>query len=146
MTTTTPTLSAPAVGSFPDWAGAARQAHRAVPVGSVQAAWRTLTYLCAAQLYLLDNPRLARPLVPEDVKPHPAGHWGVCPPVNYVLAHLGPLTAHRPPGSDLAVLHGAGHAAPSALAMASAWAGLPPLEFSMKAAWAVATGSSTMSS
>jgi len=118
MTTTTPTLSAPAVGSFPDWAGAARQAHRAVPVGSVQAAWRTLTYLCAAQLYLLDNPRLARPLVPEDVKPHPAGHWGVCPPVNYVLAHLGPLTAHRPPGSDLAVLHGAGHAAPSALAHA----------------------------
>jgi xylulose-5-phosphate/fructose-6-phosphate phosphoketolase len=35
-----------------------------------------------------------------------------------MLAHLGPLTSWRPAGSELLVLHGAGHAGPSALAHA----------------------------
>ncbi|WP_241779852.1 phosphoketolase [Streptomyces natalensis] len=89
-----------------------------MPDRAVDACWRALNHLSAAQLYLTDNPRLARPLRTTDVKEAPRGHWGVCPPVNYLLAHLGPLTAWRPTGSELLVLHGAGHAGPSALAHA----------------------------
>ncbi|MFJ8475730.1 phosphoketolase [Kitasatospora sp. NPDC094011] len=103
---------------LPDWGSAAAVALDSVPDQAVGALWRALNYLSAAQLYLADNPRLARPLRPEDVKAEPRGHWGVCPPVNYLLAHLGPLTAWRPEGSELLVLHGAGHAGPSALAHA----------------------------
>ncbi|MFG3227630.1 phosphoketolase [Kitasatospora sp. NPDC048194] len=109
---------APAGAGLPDWGQAAAKARAAVPDEAVDACWRALNYLSAAQLYLADNPRLARPLRHEDLKPQPRGHWGVCPPVNYLLAHLGPLICHRPDGSELLVLHGAGHAGPSALAHA----------------------------
>ncbi|MEU6406249.1 hypothetical protein [Streptomyces sp. NPDC046985] len=102
---------------FPDWS---RAAHAAAPVpdAAVTAAWRALNYLCAAQLYLNDNVLAGRPLRVEDVKEAPSGHWGVCPPVNCMLAHLGPLIAGRPSGSEVLVVHGAGHAGPSALAHA----------------------------
>ncbi|QDL73819.1 phosphoketolase [Streptomyces malaysiensis subsp. malaysiensis] len=103
---------------FPDWSHAARQAAEAVPDQAIDAFWRALNHVSAAQLYLTDNPRLARPLRPTDVKETPCGHWGVCPPVNYMLAHLGPLTARRPAGCEVLILHGAGHAGPSALAHA----------------------------
>lgn len=103
---------------FPDWSRAAHGAERAVPDQAVHAFWRALNYLSAAQLYLCDNPRLARPLKPADVKESPSGHWGVCPPVTWMLAHLGPLSAHRPPETELLVVHGAGHAGPAALAHA----------------------------
>ncbi|MEU9290064.1 hypothetical protein AB0D57_36790 [Streptomyces sp. NPDC048275] len=108
----------PGPSGFPDWSHTAHQAAQAVPDQAVDACWRALNHLSAAQLYLTDNPRLARPLRPADVKETPRGHWGVCPPVNFLLAHLGPLTAWRPAGSELLVLHGAGHAGPSALAHA----------------------------
>ncbi|MET8623774.1 phosphoketolase [Kitasatospora sp. NPDC004669] len=118
LTTTAIPGPAPAVAGFPDWGRAAAEARAAVPDEAVDAYWRALNYLSAAQLYLADNPRLARPLRHDDLKASPRGHWGVCPPVNYLLAHLGPLTARRPEGSELLVLHGAGHAGPSALAHA----------------------------
>ncbi|WP_326742720.1 phosphoketolase [Streptomyces sp. NBC_01768] len=105
-------------GGFPDWSHAAVHAAAHVPDAAVTAAWRALNYLCAAQLYLDDNVLPARPLRVEDVKKVPSGHWGVCPPVNFMLAHLGPLTSRRPPGSEVLVVHGAGHAGPSALAHA----------------------------
>ncbi|GAA0347121.1 phosphoketolase [Streptomyces blastmyceticus] len=108
----------PGPSGFPDWSHAAHQAAKAVPDQAVDACWRALNHLSAAQLYLTDNPRLARALRTTDVKESPRGHWGVCPPVNFMLAHLGPLTAWRPAGSELLVLHGAGHASPSALAHA----------------------------
>ncbi|MEX0174423.1 phosphoketolase [Streptomyces sp. LMG1-1-1.1] len=120
--TETALLPGPAVvagpGDFPDWSQAAANAAERVPGAAVTAAWRALNYLCAAQLYLNDNVLPARPLRVEDVKEAPSGHWGVCPPVNWMLAHLGPLTAWRPPGSEVLVVHGAGHAGPSALAHA----------------------------
>ncbi|MFF4484427.1 phosphoketolase [Streptomyces sp. NPDC001520] len=108
----------PAPPGFPDWSHSARQAAEAVPDQAIDAFWRALNHLSAAQLYLTDNPRLARPLRAGDVKETPCGHWGVCPPVNYMLAHLGPLTARRPAGCEMLILHGAGHAGPSALAHA----------------------------
>ena len=90
----------------------------AVPDESVGALWRALNYLSAAQLYLVGNLRGTRKLAPGDIKARPRGHWGVCPPVNWMLAHLGPISAHRTTGTTLAILHGAGHASPAALAHA----------------------------
>ncbi|MFI5804445.1 phosphoketolase [Streptomyces sp. NPDC051561] len=98
------------------WADLARSTRRTVPDTSVAAVTDALDYLCLAQLYLQDNLLLGRTLRPSDVKPRPAGHWGVCPPVNRLLAVLGPLQASLPDGHDLQVLHGGGHAGPSALA------------------------------
>ncbi|MFB9535125.1 MULTISPECIES: phosphoketolase family protein [Streptomyces] len=100
------------------WADLARRTNQLVPDASVSAVADALDYLCLAQLYLRDNPLLARPLRPADIKPRPAGHWGVCPPVNRILAALGPLQTAIPDGHELHVLHGAGHAGPSALAHA----------------------------
>ncbi|MFK0142649.1 phosphoketolase family protein [Streptomyces murinus] len=105
-------------GGFPDWSQTAADAAARVPDTAVTAMWRALNYLCAAQLYLNDNVLGARPLRVGDVKEKPSGHWGVCPPVNFMLAHLGPIAAGRPPGSEVLIVHGAGHAGPSALAHA----------------------------
>lgn len=58
------------------WADLARRTNRLVPDTSVAAVADALDYLCLAQLYLRDNPLLARPLAPADVKRRPAGHWG----------------------------------------------------------------------
>ena len=99
------------------WADAAQRA-LAVPDVAVNGVARALNFLSAAQLYLCDNVTLARTLEPADVKAAPSGHWGVCPPVNLLLAHLGPVIAHAPGGGDLLVVHGGGHAGPSAFAHA----------------------------
>ena len=50
--------------------------------------FRAANYLSAAQLYLLDNPLLRRPLKPSDVKKKIVGHWGTVPGQNFVYAHL----------------------------------------------------------
>jgi len=125
-TVTAPRGGAPAPGAFPDWGKAGRDAGDAVPDQAVEALWRALNYLSAAQLYLTgSNPRLTRPIRPADVKAEPRGHWGTCPPLSYMLACLGPLTARRPPGSELLVVHGAGHAVASVLAHAYLTQSLP---------------------
>ena len=98
------------------WAEAAALAAATVPGRCVEAAWRALNYLSAAQLYLRDNLLLDRPLTPWDVKERPQGHWGTCPGTNLLLANLGPILAHASAGTDAIVVHGAGHAGPSVLA------------------------------
>lgn len=50
--------------------------------------WSAANYLSCAQLYLLDNPLLRRPLKREDVKRKLVGHWGTVPGQNFVYAHL----------------------------------------------------------
>lgn len=99
-----------------DWTTHIAAATESVTAAEVDTARRALDYLCLAQLYLRDNVTLSAPLQPGHVKPDPAGHWGVCPPVNAVLAALGPY--RRMPGHDVRVVHGGGHAGPSALAHA----------------------------
>ncbi len=49
---------------------------------------RAANYLTVTQIYLQDNFLLDRPLKSEDIKPRLAGHWGTCPGVNFVYAHL----------------------------------------------------------
>ena len=54
----------------------------------IDAYWRAANYLSAAQLYLLDDPLLRRPLEPADIKKKIVGHWGTCPGQNFIYAHL----------------------------------------------------------
>ncbi len=49
---------------------------------------RATNYLTVAQIYLQDNFLLESTLKAEDIKPRLVGHWGTCPGVNFVYAHL----------------------------------------------------------
>jgi len=49
---------------------------------------RAANYLSAAQIYLQDNFLLEEPLKPEHIKSRLLGHWGTCPGINFVYAHL----------------------------------------------------------
>jgi len=76
--------------------------------------WRAANYLSAAQIYLLANPLLREPLRLEHVKPRLLGHWGTCPGLNFVYAHLNRAILAR----DLDVLYvcGPGHGGPAMVA------------------------------
>ena len=50
--------------------------------------FRVANYLSAAQLYLLDNPLLKRPLEFSDIKKNIVGHWGTVPGQNFIYTHL----------------------------------------------------------
>lgn len=54
----------------------------------MDAYFRAANYLCAAQLYLKDNPLLHRKLKFEDIKPKLVGHWGTAPGQNFCYVHL----------------------------------------------------------
>ncbi|MCG8917494.1 phosphoketolase family protein [Actinokineospora sp. PR83] len=82
----------------------------------VDAWWRAANYLAAAQIYLLDNPLLDRPLLPEHVKPRLLGHWGTVPGITLTYAHLNrAIMAH---GLRAMLVVGPGHGA-AALTAAS---------------------------
>jgi xylulose-5-phosphate/fructose-6-phosphate phosphoketolase len=49
---------------------------------------RAADYISAAQIYLQANFLLEEPLKPEHIKPRLLGHWGTCPGVNFIYAHL----------------------------------------------------------
>jgi xylulose-5-phosphate/fructose-6-phosphate phosphoketolase len=78
--------------------------------------WRAANYLAVGQIYLLDNPMLARSLVPEDIKPRLLGHWGTTPGLNLVYTHLNRLIRQR--DVDAIFLAGPGHGGPAAVACA----------------------------
>jgi xylulose-5-phosphate/fructose-6-phosphate phosphoketolase len=76
--------------------------------------WRAANYLSAAQIYLLANPLLREPLRLEHIKPRLLGHWGTCPGLNFVYAHLNRAILAR----DLNVIYvcGPGHGGPAMVA------------------------------
>jgi xylulose-5-phosphate/fructose-6-phosphate phosphoketolase len=79
------------------------------------ARFRRLTnYLAAAQIYLKDNALLREPLKPEHIKDRLLGHWGTCPGINLVYAHLNHLILRE--RVDLFLVTGPGHGAPANLA------------------------------
>lgn len=82
-----------------------------------EALWRALNYLCVIQLYLRDNVLLQEPLQPEHIKIEPRGHWGTCPGVNWILAHLQVMRATCS-DIDLEPVIGPGHAGICQLAFA----------------------------
>ncbi|MGW4641684.1 phosphoketolase family protein [Sphaerisporangium sp. NPDC004334] len=82
----------------------------------VDAFWRAANYLSVGQIYLLDNPLLGEPLLPEHVKPRLLGHWGTTPGLNFVFAHLNRVIRGR--DQDMIYIAGPGHGGPAAVAHA----------------------------
>jgi xylulose-5-phosphate/fructose-6-phosphate phosphoketolase len=75
---------------------------------------RVTDYLAAAEIYLKSNPLLREPLKPEDIKDRLLGHWGTCPGINLVYAHLNHLIRRHQ--LDMFLVTGPGHGAPANLA------------------------------
>ncbi|KJL19920.1 Xylulose-5-phosphate/fructose-6-phosphate phosphoketolase [Microbacterium azadirachtae] len=95
----------------------ASASERVVPdadLRSIDAWWRAANYLSVGQIYLLDDPLLRRPLVPEDVKPRLLGHWGTTPGLNFLYAHLNRVIRDRALSSIFVT--GPGHGGPGMVA------------------------------
>jgi xylulose-5-phosphate/fructose-6-phosphate phosphoketolase len=75
---------------------------------------RATNYLAAAQIYLQDNVLLEEPLQPQHIKDRLLGHWGTCPGINLVYAHLNQLILRH--DLDMFLVTGPGHGAPAILA------------------------------
>ena len=74
---------------------------------SVDAYWRAANYLSVGQLFLMKNPLLKTPLVAEDIKPKPIGHWGTIAPQNFIYAHLNRVLKKY--DLDMFYIEGSGH-------------------------------------
>jgi xylulose-5-phosphate/fructose-6-phosphate phosphoketolase len=83
-------------------------------VASLDAWWRANNYLTVAQIYLMDNPLLRRPLADADIKPRLLGHWGTSPGLSFVYAHASRLI--RETGQQMIYLAGPGHGGPALVA------------------------------
>jgi len=58
-------------------------------VDVLEGLWRAANYLTVGQIYLRGkNPLLKTPLTHDDIKARLLGHWGTCPGLNFVYAHL----------------------------------------------------------
>ena len=75
---------------------------------------RAAHYLAAAQIYLRSNVLLREPLRAEHVKDRLLGHWGTCPGINLVYAHLNRVILRGDLNAML--ITGPGHGAPANLA------------------------------
>lgn len=75
---------------------------------------RAANYLAVAQIYLKDNVLLAEPLRPAHIKDRLLGHWGTCPGINLVYAHLNRLIREQDAG--VLLITGPGHGAAANLA------------------------------
>jgi xylulose-5-phosphate/fructose-6-phosphate phosphoketolase len=82
----------------------------------LDAYWRAANYLSVGQIYLLDNPLLREPLVPEHVKPRLLGHFGTTPGLNLIYAHLNRAIRQR--GLNVLYVTGPGHGGPGLVANA----------------------------
>jgi xylulose-5-phosphate/fructose-6-phosphate phosphoketolase len=71
-------------------------------------------YLSVAQLYLLDNPLLERPLELHDIKCKLVGHWGTVPGQNFIWAHLNRLIVKY--DLNMIYISGPGHGGNSQIA------------------------------
>lgn len=76
--------------------------------------WRAANYLSVGQIYLMDNPLLREPLLPEHVKPRLLGHWGTTPGLNFVYAHLNRAIMER--DQRMIFVTGPGHGGPGVVA------------------------------
>jgi xylulose-5-phosphate/fructose-6-phosphate phosphoketolase len=85
-------------------------------LAALDAWWRAANYLSVGQIYLMDNPLLEQPLLPEHVKPRLLGHWGTTPGLNFVHAHLNRAIVER--DQNMIYIYGPGHGGPGAVAAA----------------------------
>jgi xylulose-5-phosphate/fructose-6-phosphate phosphoketolase len=82
----------------------------------IDAYWRAANYLSVGQIYLLDNPLLRGPLLPEHVKPRLLGHWGTTPGLNLIYAHMNRVIRNW--DLDAIYITGPGHGGPGLVANA----------------------------
>jgi xylulose-5-phosphate/fructose-6-phosphate phosphoketolase len=80
----------------------------------VDAYWRAANYLSVAQIYLLDNPLLKRPLALADIKHMLLGHWGTTPGQNFIYVHLNRIINKY--DLDMIYVSGPGHGGPAVVA------------------------------
>jgi len=80
----------------------------------MDACWRAANYLSVAQIYLLDNPLLKRPLALADIKHMLLGHWGTTPGQNFIYVHLNRVIKKY--DLDMIYVSGPGHGGPAVVA------------------------------
>jgi len=80
----------------------------------IDAYWRAANYLSVGQIYLLSNPLLREPLLPEHIKPRLLGHWGTTPGLNLIYAHLNRAIRQRE--TPFLYVTGPGHGGPALVA------------------------------
>src|SRR5690348_10116663 len=80
----------------------------------IDAYWRAANYLSVGQIYLMGNPLLREPLLPEHVKPRLLGHWGTTPGLNLLYTHLSRIVAAR--RQETIFITGPGHGGPGLVA------------------------------
>jgi xylulose-5-phosphate/fructose-6-phosphate phosphoketolase len=84
--------------------------------GRLDAYWRAANYLSVGQIYLLANPLLREPLLPEHIKPRLLGHWGTTPGLNFIYAHMNRVIRNW--DLDAIYVTGPGHGGPGLVANA----------------------------
>ncbi len=80
----------------------------------IDAYWRAANYLSVGQIYLLDNPLLKEPLTLAHIKPRLLGHWGTCPGLSFIYAHLNRIIKKF--DLDMFYVCGPGHGGPAMVA------------------------------
>ncbi|KAF8842103.1 D-xylulose 5-phosphate/D-fructose 6-phosphate phosphoketolase [Paxillus ammoniavirescens] len=70
-------------------------------------------YITAAMIFLKDNVLLEKRLTFDDIKPRLLGHWGTCPGLILVYAHLNRII--KKTNLDALIVVGPGHGAPAIL-------------------------------
>ncbi|MEQ8975329.1 MAG: phosphoketolase family protein [Coleofasciculus sp. C1-SOL-03] len=110
ITTSTPKASL----SQPDIPVAQVRQNQGSELDAIAKYRRAANYLAATQIYLKDNVLLREPLKPEHIKDRLLGHWGTCPGINLVYAHLNRLI--RRYDANMFLVTGPGHGAPANLA------------------------------
>ncbi len=93
---------------------AARSSVATADLQRIHSWWRAANYLSVGQIYLLENPLLTAPLIPEHIKPRLLGHWGTTPGINFVYAHLNRVINAR--DLDILPIIGPGHGGPGLVA------------------------------
>lgn len=89
-------------------------AHHKESLDLIKLYQRVVNYLAAAQVYLVSNVLLKDSLKEEDIKPRLLGHWGTCPGINMIYAHLNRLIIQY--DLDMFLVTGPGHGAAANLA------------------------------
>ncbi|RDB26054.1 putative phosphoketolase [Hypsizygus marmoreus] len=74
---------------------------------------RAADYIAAAMIFLNSNALLDKPITHDMIKPRLLGHWGTCPGLILIYAHLNRII--RNTGLDALYVVGPGHGAPAVL-------------------------------
>ncbi|CCX30442.1 phosphoketolase [Pyronema domesticum] len=80
---------------------------------SIRTFRRAANYIAAAMIFLRSNVLVETDLKETDIKPRLLGHWGTCPGLTLVYAHLNRLV--KKTGSNMIFVVGPGHGAPGIL-------------------------------